>query len=251
MKAILLTAFLSSLFLSACGNKPGFQSLAVPSSTVDGTNGGQNSGGTDPGKTPVSGEAPANWEKVEMNGYPSGGNYKGQLVVYIDKVKQSLLMVLPIPALIPMITPVGIQELEGAYLTSYQDPAGNTLLAVNVPLKYIVREGKFMPNQRLPNGDPLPFIPAGELPGFGIEFPQMSQYQIHLYIGVNVAAVFVELPDFGLPFGWISQVKNKTNTRVIGAIGYVPPKNNFDGGMYMAAQLPADLARVIDELIRW
>lgn len=250
MKAILSTVIFSTLFLTACGGKSGFQSLDS-SSLVGGSSTSQGSGGTDPGKTPVGGESPMTWEKVEMNGYPSGGNYKGHLVIYIDKAKQSLLMVLPIPALIPIVAPVNIPDLDGAYLTSYMDASGSTSLAVNIPLRHIVREGKFMPDQRLPNGDPLPFVPAGELPGFAIEFPQMPRYQIHLYVGVNVAAVFAELPDVGLPFGFISQVKNKTNTKVVGAIGYVPPKNNFDGGMYLAAQLPADLARVIDELIRW
>ena len=88
-------------------------------------------------------------------------------------------------------------------------------------------------------------------PGFAIQFPQMQNYQIHLYVGVNVAAAFVELPDIGFPIGFITPVKNAAKTKVIGAVGYVVPKNNFDGGVYLAAKLPAELARTIGELIRW
>lgn len=246
MKTILATLVLSSLLLtSACGGRSGFSTAGAG---ADGTSQGQGTGGNN-SETP--GASTPTWEKVEMNGYPAGGNYDGRLVIYIDKQNQSLLMVLPIPVLIPIIAQVPIPDLEGAYLTSHEDSNGGKSLAINIPLRHIVREGKFMPDQKLPNGDPLPFVPAGELPGFAIEFPQMPKYQIHLYVGVNVAAAFVELPDFGLPFGWTSKVKNQSKTKVVGAIGYVPPKNNYDGGMYIAAQLPDDLARVIDELIRW
>ena len=108
-----------------------------------------------------------------------------------------------------------------------------------------------MPNQKLPSGDDLPYVPAGELPGFAVQFPQMPDYRIHLYIGVNVAAVFAELPNVGLPIGFLFPVKNLAKTKVIGAIGYVMPKATFAGGMYLATQLPADLARLIDDLIRW
>lgn len=245
MKMLISSLTLVSLSLVGCAK--GFQSL--DSTALGTTNGSQstNSDTSNPNPSPAS----PSWDKVDMDGIASGGAYSGQLVVFIDKQKQSILLVLPIPVLVPIFGSVEIPEAPGAYLTTYTDAKNNISMAVNVPLKYIIRGGQFTQNQRLPNGDPLPFVPAGELPGFGIQFPQMPAYQVYLYIGVNVAAAFVELPDVGLPIGAIFPVKNKTKTKVVGAIGYVTPKNNFDGGMYLAAQIPDDMARLIDDLIRY
>ncbi len=250
MKRIISTLACATLFLTACSK--GFQSASSPSTSVNGQS--STGEGTGTGGSGGSTSSAPTWDKVDMNGYPSGGNYAGQLVVFVDKANQSLLLVLPIPA-IPGLTvfkdAVQIPELEGAFLTNYTDNNGGSSLAVNIPLKLLIKGAAFMPNERLPNGDKLPFVPAGELPGFGIQFPNMPNYRIHLYIGVNVAAAFVELPDFGLPLGATFPIKNKTKTRVIGAIGYVTPKNNFPGGMYLAAQIPDDVANMIDDLIRW
>lgn len=235
---------ISALTLSACGSKNGFDSVLPSNGSNNNGQGENNNGG---GTTPVN-----PWDSIEYKGIANGGPSNNSLVVYIDKVNQALILVLPIPAIpIPIIAPKPIPELEGAYLTSYTNTDGSVSMAVSIPLSKIVRGGSFMPNERLPNGDRLPYVPAGELPGFAIEFPQMPKYQIHLYVGVNVAAVFIELPDVGLPFSWISPVKNASKTKEVGAIGYVAPKGNYDGGMYLAAQLPADLARAIDDLIRW
>jgi hypothetical protein len=200
---------------------------------------------------PNDGVTPPNWDKVQADGFVSGGAYSGQLVVDIDRDQQSLRLTLPIPLLVPLIAPIELAEAPGAYLYSFTNPDGSMALALNMPLRYIIRDAAFTSGQRLPSGDPLPFIPAGELPGFGIDFPQMPKYRIHIYIGVNVAAAFVELPDLGLPIGGIFPIKNKAKTKVVGAFGYILPKQKSPGGMYLATQIPDDLARLIDELIRW
>lgn len=243
MKKTFITLLAATSFMvTGCGS--GFNSLIGGSDN-------NSSSGTDNGSVTPTPGAPTSWDKVEMDGVANGGPNDNTLVVYIDKVNQALILVLPIPMIIPTFGTTPVSQLDGAKLTSYKGKDGTYYFAVSVPLRKIVREGSFMPKQRLPNGDALPYVPAGELPGFGIAFPQMTNYQIHLYVGVNVAAAFVELPNDGLPFGWISPVKNKAKTKVVGAVGYVAPKGNYDGGMYLAAQLPADLARAIDNLIRW
>jgi hypothetical protein len=196
------------------------------------------------------------WEKVDLQGVSSGtvpGQVSnGSLVIYIDKVNQAVTFVLPIPILIPIFTDIEIPDLPGAVITTHTSGS----LAVRIPLKYLVKGGVFMPNERLPNGDPLPYVPSGELPGFAIQFPQMPSYRIHLYIGTSVAAVFAELPKFPVPNFFnarhvVVPVKNRANTKVIGAVGYVFKKDEYPGGAYVAGQLPAELAAVIDELIRW
>lgn len=246
MKSLISILVFASLALTACG-KGGFNS--ADSKAVTGGSNDSQGGGDDGGST--GGETPATWDKVDMNGYPSGGSSAGKLVVFINKEQQSLLLVLPVPLIIPFFTDVQIPDLEGAYLTNYTDSNGGKSLAVNLPLKHLIKGGAFAPHQNLPSGDPLPFVPSGELPGFAIDFPQMTNYRIHVYVGTNVAAAFVELPDLGLPIGGIFPVKNATKTKIIGAFGYVLPKGSYKGGLYLAAQIPDEMAAVIDDLIRW
>ncbi len=243
MKNKLFITSLAAITMGLVGCSKGFQNLANPSTEKPAAQ-----GGTEPNPDP----AVNGWDKVDFKGYQAGGTNNNALVIHIDKVHQSLLFVLPIPMIIPIVSQIEIPDLPGAYITNYVNPnGGGDSLAISIPLHYIIKGGAFMPNEKLPNGDDLPFVPAGELPGFAIQFPQMPEYQIHLYIGVNVAAVFAELQDVGLNFGFILPVKNQAKTKVVGAIGYVMPKFTYPGGIYLAAQLPADLARVIDDLIRW
>lgn len=244
MKKVIITVLAATTaLLSGCAK--GFQNSADPLTL-------EKAAQEEPSQNPPAPVDTGAWDKVEFNGYQAGGTKSNSLVIQIDKVHQSLLFVLPIPMIIPVLNPIEIPDLPGAYLTSYSKPnGGGDVLAVSIPLRYIIKGGVFMPNQKLPSGDDLPYVPAGELPGFAIQFPQLPDYQIHLYIGVNVAAVFAELPKVGLPIGFLFPVKNQAKTKVIGAVGYVVPKGGFPGGVYLAAQLPPDLARVIDDLIHW
>jgi hypothetical protein len=196
------------------------------------------------------------WEKVEFNGVANGGTNRGSLVIYIDRANQALILVTPIPVLMPILAPIEFPDMPGAKIFSFTNPDGSQSLAASIPLEYVVRGGRFGAGQRLPNGDPLPYVPAGELPGFSVQFPAKPDYRIHLYVGVNVAAVFTELPDVGIPpelcmFGCLWPVTNQARTKTVGAIGVVLEKNGFPGGVYLATQLPPELARIIDELIRW
>lgn len=233
-------ALMSSLGLIGCA-KSFNGSSATGSSSTDSQSSGSSS-------------SSQSWEKVELNGYPSGGSYSKNLVIYIDRANQSLIFVLPVPVIIPIISEMRIPDLPDAKLMTYTDAGGGSNLAVSIPLRYIVKGAVFRPDQRLPSGDALPYVPAGELPGFAIDFPQMTNYRIHLYVGVNIAAVFAELPDLPSPIGGITAifpVKDAKGLKQIGAVGYVGKKGTYKGGAYLAAQLPAELARVIDDLIRW
>lgn len=241
----LIVAAAVGSFLSACAPQMATQTME------DSSNRGQEFPSS-PDNPPTPG-----WEKVEFNSIANGGSNNGELVVYIDRANQSLVLVTPIPVLIPIFNPIDIPDLPGAVIFSYRDTVnGQFYLAANVPLEYIIHGAQFSEPQRLPNGDRLPYVPAGELPGFAISFPGQPDYRIHLYVGVNVAALYTELPKFDIPpeiclLGCLWPVTNRAKTRTVGALGLVPNKAQFPGGVYLAAQLPPELARVIDELIRW
>ncbi len=249
MKKLIYILMIASMSLVGCSGKTGFQSIdgALGSSDNNSQGGGGDGGGSGTNTN-------ADWSKVEMDGYSQGLDSKGKLVIQIDKVNQALILILPLPSFLflPFTSAnVDIPDLDGAYFTSYETASGDRQLAVSVPLKHVIKGAEFGDSQRLPNGEALPFIPAGELPGFSINFPQQPKYQVHVYVGVNVVAAFVELPDLGLPIGGTAKVKNKDKTKEVGAIGYIPAQGNFNGGLYLAAQLPSELAITIDELIRW
>jgi hypothetical protein len=252
---MIASMILAGLSLTGCNGNNGFQSIdAALKGTTDDNNG---QGGGDNSKN-------ADWNQVDMDGYSQGLDTKGKLVIMIDKPNQSIVLVFPVPSFLFMPftnKQVPVPDLDGAYFTSYETADGSKQLAVHVPLKHIIRDGQFTDPKRLPNGDALPYVPAGELAGFSVAFPNQPNYQVHLYIGVNVAAAFIELPDFDLGnlgdlggivnLNYIAKVKNKDKTKEIGAIGYILPKGNFDGGLYLAAQIPKDMAITIDELIKW
>lgn len=251
-KSSLAALFIALCLLPACAKKgSGFDSSSDSSTAT--TQDSSNSQSQDNPQTTPTPQTPAapNWDQVDMDGYTSGGAYNGKMAVRVDKNAQALTLLLPIPMPVPLIGTMNIPSLPGAKLASTADGNGKELLAIQIPLKYIIKGASLGQGQRLPNGDPLPYVPAGELPGFSISLPQIKNYRIYVYLGVNVVATYIELPDFGLPIGWISPVKNKAKTRVIGAIGYVPPKMNYTGGMYLATQIPAKTAQQIDNLIQW
>ncbi len=242
-KSKLLLCIATSLMISSCGPKSGFNSGDSSSTTTDGTN----NGSSNPGNQSPS------WDQVDMDGYPTSMDFAGQLVIQVDKKNQALLLILPIPSFVflPFVSKLEIPEVEGAFFTSYKNSKGDKQLAISIPLKTVIKGAAFLPNQRLPNGDALPYVPAGELPGFAIAFPQNPNYRVYLYIGVNIAAAFVELPDISVPISGVFPVKNSSKTKEVGAIGYIAPKVNYNGGLFLAAQIPDRMAVIIDDLIRW
>lgn len=192
------------------------------------------------------------WDMVSLEGRLNQGSYNKMLVVYIDQKNQSLMMTLPVPVLVPFYQTQSFPGLPEASLKTVTNPDGSYSLAVNVPLKVLIKNGEFVNPQRLPNGDPLPFVPDGELPGFALSIPGFTgNLKVRLYVGTGAAAVFTELPDLKIPGQFTLPVENKSKTKVIGAFGYIPKKGIFANGMYIATTLPEDLAKTIDDLIRW
>lgn len=224
-----------TILLSACA--PGLDAGGNHSST--GKEGGQGGG---------SGSQ-SDWSKVEFVGKANGGDLDGKLVAFIDKATQTLNFVLPLPTTASLVPRADVTGLPGAFISVVKQGASE-VLAVTIPLKHLLAGQIQGAKDRLPNGDSLPFVKGGELPRFAMNFPGLSGNQIHVYLSEGVAAVFAELPDFGMPFGGTVPISNKELTKTLGAIGYLPPKGQFAGGMYLAAQLPSDVKKALEDLLR-
>lgn len=247
-----LCAVLMSSTLMACGS--GFQSQEN-SSAAAGTGGDNISLGDG---SQVTTEKAWNMVQSGVDGTVEGGTNSGSLVIQIDKARQSVILILPLPPIFLLpISGMSIPELPGASVEMVDQPDGSKAMGVVIPLKYIVKGGTFGDYGKLPNGDNVPFIPVGEARGFAISFPQKPSYRLHIYFAVNAAAVFIETPDWKFPdelallptMGF--PVKNEEKTQVVGYFAIVPNRGSFASGVYVAARIPRQLAIVIDELIRY
>jgi hypothetical protein len=208
--------------------------------------------------SPVSSEKA--WSDVSsgVNGRVEGGSNDGSLVIQIDKARQALVLILPLPPIFLLsVSGAPIPELPGASFEMIPQADGSNAMGIVIPLKYVIKGGQFADYGRLPNGDPIPFIPVGEAHGFAISFPQKPSYRLHLYLAVNAAAVFIETPDWKLPdeFSMIPTigfpVKNQDKTRINGYFAIVPNRGNYSSGVYVASRIPSHLAVMIDELLRF
>lgn len=220
---------------------------------------GDNSGqGDGDGLTPP--DQTKTWDDVrrKTDGAVDGWKYDGQFVIQVDAPNQALILVLPLPPifLLPVIA-MPLPQLPGASIFPLTQPDGTSSMAVRIPLKYLVKGAQLNNYNSLPNGDPLPFMPAGENRGFAIAFPQNPKYRLHLYMTANAAAVFVETPDFNLPEQWIIlpnlgfPVKNQDKTQIVGYMAIVANRGTHSSGVYVASRIPRDVAILIDELIRY
>lgn len=242
-----MTATLA-LSLAACSGS--FKSTEQLSSNPNNQNNGQ-------GATPPI-DNTQTWDKVtqEVNSKADGGFYDGRTMIRIDKTRQSIILTLPLPDMFFLsLSAVSLSQMPGASVEEVDNADGSKSWAFVIPLHYIIKGAAFSNFNTLPNGDTLPYLPAGEISGFAIQFPEKPNYRIYLYIAVNAAAVFIETPDWEIPpeFSFLPgvPVKNEAKTRTIGYFKLIPNKSTYASGVYLAARLPSDLARTINDLIQY
>jgi hypothetical protein len=125
-------------------------------------------------------------------------------------------------------------------------------MGVVIPLRLLVRGASFTSYNRLPNGDPLPFLPSGEKKGFAVALPTGNRQVIHLYFGVTTFAFFVEVPGLnGIPVFFGFPIVNQQGTRQTGFFSLIAAKNGNNAGVYVATRIPNELAILIDELVKF
>jgi len=200
------------------------------------------------------------WEKAidEINGQISGGAYDGNIAIEVLPTRQSIALILPLPPIfLAPLTPIQVSQLPGITVEYRQKSEGGYDIAVIIPVQHIIRGGALSTYSRLPNGDPVPFMPSGESRGFAIEFPQKQTYRLHFYFVANAVAVFVETPDWKLPdelsliptIGF--PIKNRTQTQINGYFAIIPNKGNFSSGLFVSSRIPRELAFQLDQILRY
>ncbi len=234
IKALFVTALLVS---SGCGPS-GFQSK-------DGTSLISNLEGSLGAVAPIPVPTPSE----DIKGFIAGGTNDGQQVVWLDAAKGELVLSAPMPTgfrITLLETP--IPSLPGARLSTAVNPDGTKTLNLVVPLKHVLRNVASIPAQMLPNGDPLPDMPGGELPSYGFSVTGANSLKAYIYVGSDAVGIFFET-NFDPKFSVGVDIRDQTQQKV-GIFAVIAAKTPYKPGVFLGVHLDARLARALDKFIR-
>lgn len=178
--------------------------------------------------------------------------FDGALAFDIDKTRGEFVIMLPMPSGV-VFTPSGsFNKYPDITFTPIFDGSGKMKMAVRVPIKYVLKGVEFVPPARLPNGDALPAMPAGqgELPSLALSFPTHNNTKMSLYIGISALGFFMTLPDKAAlpwPINISVPLKNKDKTRTFGYLTYVNAKNGHQPGFFISTIVPPEFARILED----
>ena len=196
-------------------------------------------------------------DQVDMKSYVDDssnklGGLNGALGFDLDKVRGEFIIMVPMPSGL-VFTPSGsFAKYPDITFSPVFDATGKVKVAVRIPVKYVLKGTSFIEPSRLPNGDPLPAMPAGqgELPSLALSFPQNNNTQINLYIGINALGLLVSLPNSAalpLPINITVPLKNRDKTKTFGYLTYVNAKNGFPPGLFISTGVPNSFARILED----
>jgi len=249
MKTKILVTVTLAAMIAACGPQGVQKQTSLNNS--NGNHSGQDSGGG-----ADNGGGTNSWQqmKTEVDSTAVGGQYDGMLMITLDPARQTLNLILPLPPILVMpLSLVAFKELPGTTIQSETQPDGKEAWVIAIPLKYVLKGANLNPTLTLPNGNPLPYVPAGEITGFSVSLPQNPKHRITVYIGLGYAAAFIETPDWEIP-SWLAPwavIKNRSKTKQIGFIQLVPNKGTFSSGVFVAARLPNDITRILGTIVQF
>lgn len=247
MTRVILMSLTAAMMAACSASNGGLETeMPLPSQGGDGNN-GQND--------PSAPNSPL--QQVDMKGYADGGEFQGVKTVDLDKNTGELIISLPLGIDSSVIIgSATIPQLPGVTFSTTIGGDGRTYVVMRVPLRYILRSVNLgtIPANRLPNGDPLPMMPAGEYPNlaFSLATNNGDQRRIYIYLGVDAIGVYVEskwLDCSNLPIclNLTVPVKNAAKTKVLGYLTMVMAKNGHQGGFFLGTKIPAEFSRILDE----
>jgi hypothetical protein len=200
--------------------------------------------GTDYTKQPV----PAS---VDVTSFISQGSYDKVQVVELDPLRKDLILRLPLGLNQFIVLASGeLPNLPGITFATEILPSGQARLSIRIPLKYVLRGVKNLESKKLPNGDPLPGVSSGELPGLALALDSSRKVQMSLYLGADFVGIFVESP-FDPVVGLAFPIKNAKGNKYVGLFSMIPAKHepDFQGGFFISYQLPPEISAVLDKYV--
>ena len=197
--------------------------------------------------SPISDPAGTAFKALTIDGTVSGGSDTKTQVISIDKVNKLIVARLPLP--LGSLGGIGLgsvpfDEIPGATIGIEPTASGGSALTVKIPLTTFMKGIPTLPLTRLPNGDALPAIADGELPGLALQNSKLGGLPMTVYLAPSVLAIYVESP-VNPYIGLTLPIRNASRTRTWGYFSSVPAKNTFNGGFFMSLAMPDDIARII------
>ncbi len=188
------------------------------------------------------------WKDVDLDGTVSAGVFGTHKVVDIDKVNNLLLISVPLPVNpVDATGSIPIKKFPGTEISVEASDNGYAMV-LKIPLKYIVRGVEMSNVSKLPNGNPLPGIPDGELPRLGLKIYKNNN-EAYLYLGKGAVGIFVPTPKFNPYVSITFPIKNKSQRKIIGYFASVAEQNLYAGGFFLSIVLPDSVQRAIDNII--
>ncbi|MBX3040448.1 MAG: hypothetical protein KF789_07075 [Bdellovibrionaceae bacterium] len=242
-----MTAFAALLLAAGLmgGCSSGFQGTSSASSTPSsGSNDGQNGGGNTP--DPI--------RNVDLKGYINGGNYDETQTFDFDRTRGELIVRIPLGMDPTVFIGTGsVSQLPGVTFYTTMNSDGNYHFVISIPVRYVLRGVTTLPSNRLPNGDPLPMMPAGELPSVAFTLNPKSSRKAYLYMGVDAIGLYIESEwmtcKAGTPLclSLSFPIRNQAKSKVVGYFSLLPGKNGATGGVFISSIIPPEIARILDD----
>lgn len=252
----LLLAVLSLTILSSCAKK-GFEANNFSSvvGNPDGNNGNSGNGQNPP---PGSHEELAQQiSNLDMRSYVTTGSYAStdpltdpNPVTDLDKKEGQLIIRIPLglASLFSVGTVGAHQKYKDIVFSVEGDLKTGFRLLVKIPLKYVLRLGQIenAALSRLPNGDPIPHIPTGELPMLNITVNPKKKEKIYLYLSKEyVGLLFESQFDPGINFEYA--LKDRNELRSVGFFNLMQAKNNAPAALMVSFPIPAKVSTLLDQ----
>ena len=241
MKLLTISLLLAALALTGCGKK---LKTAGETATCEGAC------GHGPGPDPIDPVDPVDPNPEiqalaqSLTGDVSQGVHFGRVAIDVNMNKKLLLVHIFLYSL-PLMYNVTIDDLPGTRVLTTQDQEGRWMLTLELPFEHIINGASLGNPSSLPNGDPLPGIPDGELPSIRVDLDQ--DRPLYVYLGVSAVAIFFPTPSLDPKIGLMYAIKNKNERQTIGYVASIPAKPNYAGGFYGSVLLPKSIANKLDK----
>lgn len=249
-KFLTVTILTSTLFMMSCGSSMNSANNNTPN----------------PNQNPQSNPTPTPADQISKIGYEgiTGTNLSapstwgaGIPVMGLDLTNKVITIRIPLGFFVNLtLAQNSIPELPNVTITTENDPSKGQFLVVRIPFKDVLKDPFNGGTATLPNGDPLPAVPAGEtkpIATYVVKLNKSGKENLYLYLGKEYYAVMLQTSAKLIPTSSIYMITvtltNKEKTKTNGFLHLINKKNNVNGGVMAAFQMPTQLAVLLDQLV--
>ncbi|MBL7542319.1 MAG: hypothetical protein JNL11_00815 [Bdellovibrionaceae bacterium] len=243
----------SLAFLIQCA--PGFRPNQSPN--TDPSNTGDNNSATHTPSDETAAQHRKALEAIIKNADMTGSVAEGPSasgVVSIDFNRATGSFLLRIPMIVdPVLLSMSFPEYPGMklYVEYVND---RPFLTLSIPVKYVLRNVTEVV-AKLPNGDRVPYFPAGEPPSKAILLTPNRDKKVYLYLSGEAMGLYAETSFNPVPpisgviiHELMFSIRGPDKTKpALGYLTFVPQKGEYKGGYFLSHRIDPKLGKILDE----